>query len=117
MSAPTPWSGPVPSFFTGQYLKRTPGTGNLYVGSYAAAGGGGTVFDTLVNPPSTGVAAETASLEWAQGIGSEALTSPTHGKSFWTAQKVTDMVKKQFDFMLNFYLEASIIRANGVPVV
>jgi hypothetical protein len=117
MSAPTPYSGPLPLLFTGSYLKRTPGTGNLYVGSYAAAGGGGTVFDDLVNPPTTGVAAETASLEAAQDVGTTALTSPTNGKSYYTAATVSNLVKKNFDWVMNFYLTNSIARDNsGVPI-
>lgn len=118
MSTPTPWSGPLPGLFTGSYLKRTPGTGNLYVGSYAAAGGGGTVFDDLVNPPSTGVAAETASLDWAQAIGTTSTESTNHGHSWWTPGLVTKMVTRNFDFVLNFYLEASIARdGDGHPIV
>jgi hypothetical protein len=116
MSAPTPWSGNLPLIFTGSYLERTPGLGNLYVGSYAAAGGGGTVFDDLVNPPSTGVTAEEASLAWAQGVGSTSLTSTNNGKPWYSAATVTSLVTKNFDFVLNFYLEASIARSGGVPI-
>jgi hypothetical protein len=107
----------LPLLYTGSYLKRTPGTGNLYVGSYASAGGGGTVFDDLVNPPATGVAAETASLAWAQAKGSAALTSPVHGKPWYSAANVTSLVRKNLDFVMQFYLAASIVRdAEGVPV-
>lgn len=117
MGAPTPWSGSLPLLFTGSYLKKTPGTGNLYVGSYAAAGGGGTVFDDLVNPPSTGVAAEEASLDWAQGVGTTSLVSTDHGHAWWTPQLVSDMVTRNYDFVLNFYLEASIARDDdGNPI-
>jgi hypothetical protein len=117
MSAPTPWSGTIPLLFTGSYLTRTPGTGNLYVGSYASAGGGGTVFDDLVNPPATGVAAEEASLAWAQGVGSTATTSPNNGKPWYSGATAAALVAKNFDFVLNFYLEASIARnSSGVPI-
>jgi len=117
MGAPTPWNGPLPTLFTGSYLKRTPGTGNLYVGSYASAGGGGTVFDDLVNPPASGVAAEVASLDTAQAVGSTALTSPTHGKSYYTAANVTSLIKKNADFVMQFYLHASIARdGSGHPI-
>ena len=116
MSAPTPYNGPLPVTFTGSYLKRQIGLGNLYVGSYAAAGGGGTVFDSLVNPPDTGVEAETTSLDWAQGLGTTALTSPTHGKAYYTPQMVSDMVKKNSDWVMNFYLENSIARSGGIPI-
>ena len=46
MGAPGSWSGPLPGLFTKSYLKRQIGTGNLYVGSYTAPGGGGTVRRT-----------------------------------------------------------------------
>jgi hypothetical protein len=117
MGAPTPYSGPLPLIFTGSYLKQTPGTGNLYVGSYAAAGGGGTVFDDLVNPPSTGVTAEEASLAAAQTVGTTSLLSEVNGKSYYNAQIVTNMIKKNFDWVLNFYLENSIMRSDGVPII
>jgi hypothetical protein len=117
MSTPTPWSGPLPVIFTGSYLKRTPGLGNLYVGSYAAAGGGGTVFDDLVNPPTTGVAAEETSLEWAQGKGTVAQGSPVHGHPWYTPADATAMVTRNFDWVMNFYLTASIARdSNGDPI-
>lgn len=106
----------LPLLYTGSYLKRTPGTGNLYVGSYASAGGGGTVFDDLVNPPTAGVEAEAASLAWAQSKGTRSLTSATHGKPWYSAATVTSMITKNFDFVMNFYLEASIARVSGVPV-
>lgn len=107
----------LPLHYTGTYLKRTPGVGNLYVGSYASAGGGGTVLDTLVNPPVTGIAAENKSLTWARGKGTPALTSPIHGKSYYSAADVTNLVKKNMDFVMRFYLEASIARDNtGVPI-
>jgi hypothetical protein len=117
MSTPTPWSGPLPGLFTGSYLKRTPGLGNLYVGSYASAGGGGTVFDDLVNPPATGVDAEDASLAWSQAIGTTSMTSSVHGKPWYSAATAAAMVTKNFDFVLNFYLEASIVRdSDGHPI-
>lgn len=116
MGAPTPYSGPLPLIFTGSYLKQTPGTGNLYVGSYASAGGGGTVFDDLVNPPSTGVAAEAASLAYGQSVGTTSLTSSVHGKPYYSAATVTNMIKKNFDWVANFYKENSILRNDGVPV-
>lgn len=116
MSAPTPWNGPLPIIFTGSYLKRTPGLGNLYVGSYSAASGGGTVFDDLVNPPTTGVTAEEASLAWAQSVGTTALVSSTNGKPWYSAETVTNMVKKNTDFLMLFYLENSIVRNDGVPI-
>jgi hypothetical protein len=117
MSAPSPWSGPLPALFTGSYLKRQHGLGNLYVGAYTAAGGNGTVFDNLVNPPATGVEAETDSLERAQTVGTTAMTSPNNGKTFWTPAMVVAMVAKQFDFMRTFYTEASISRnSSGVPI-
>lgn len=116
MGAPTPYSGPLPLIFTGSYLKQTPGTGNLYVGSYASAGGGGTVFDDLVNPPTTGVTAETASLSYAQAVGTASLTSPVNGKPYYSAATVTNMIKKNFDWVANFYKENSILRNDGVPV-
>ena len=75
--------------------------------------GGGTVFDNLVNPPSGGVAAEAKSLTRAQAVGSTALTSPVNGKSYYSAATVTNMVKKNFDFVMNFYLDASIARDSG----
>lgn len=116
MSAPTPWNGPLPILFTGSFLKRTPGLGNLYVGSYAAASGGGTVFDDLVNPPSTGVTAEAASLTWAQSVGTTAGPGGYEDGS-WTSYKITDLVSRNFDFVMNFYLEASIARTSeGVPI-
>lgn len=118
MSTPTPWSGPLPGLFTGSYLKKTPGTGNLYVGSYTAPGGGGTVFDDLVNPPATGIDAEDASLAWAQSVGTDSLVSEVHGQPWWSGQLVTNMVTRNFDFVLNFYLEASIARDDdGNPIV
>jgi hypothetical protein len=107
----------LPLLYTGSYLKRTPGTGNLYVGSYASAGGGGTVFDDLVNPPASGVTAEAASLTLAQAKGSAALTSPVHGKAYYTPANVTSLVKKNMDFVMLFYLSASIARSGGVPIV
>lgn len=117
MSTPTPWSGPLPLLFTGSYLKRTPGLGNLYVGSYASAGGGGTVFDDLVNPPTTGTDAETASLDWAQAVGTVSTTSSTHGQPWYTPANAAAMVTRNFDFVLNFYLEASIARDDsGDPI-
>lgn len=116
MGAPTPYSGPLPLTFTGSYLKRTPGTGNLYVGSYASAGGGGTVYDDLVNPPSAGIAAELQSLAWSQAVGTASLTSSVHGKPYYSAQIVTNMIKKNYDWVANFYKTNSILRSNGVPV-
>jgi hypothetical protein len=107
----------LPLLYTGSYLKRTPGTGNLYVGSYASAGGGGTVFDDLVNPPSSGVAAEASSLAWAQGKGSTATTSPTNGKPWYTPADVTKLVQRNYDFVMQFYLAASIARdGSGNPI-
>lgn len=115
MGAPTPWSGPIPEVFTGSYLKKQFGTGGLYV--QAQTGAGGTIIDDLVNPPSTAVAAEASSLAWAQAVGSTATTSPTNGKSWYTPATVTAMVKKNFDFVMNFYLTASIARdSDGVPI-
>lgn len=106
----------LPLLYTGSYLKRTPGTGNLYVGSYASAGGGGTVFDDLVHPPAGGVSAETASLTWARSKGSTSLVSSVHGKPWYSAKVVTDMIKKNMDWVMLFYLENSIVRSGGVPV-
>jgi hypothetical protein len=107
----------LPLLYTGSYLKRTPGTGNLYVGSYASAGGGGTVFDDLVNPPTTGIAAEEASLAWAQGKGSVATTSPTNGKPWYTPADVTKLEVRNYDFVMQFYLAASIARdSSGNPI-
>lgn len=134
MSAPTPWSGPLPILVTGTYLKRQIGVGNLYVGSYAAAGGGGTVFDDLVNPPANGVIAENYSLSVAQAVGTSLLkwgtnaqgnvTAPTssgtqtNGHTFYTPLIVSNLVKKNFDFVMDFYLENSIARnSSGVPIV
>lgn len=115
MGAPTPWSGPVPSVFTGSYLKKQFGTGGLY--TQAQTGAGGTIIDDLVNPPSTAVAAEAKSLAWAQAVGSTSLTSTTNGKPWYTAATVTAMVKKNFDFVMNFYLTASIARdGSGIPI-
>lgn len=129
MSAPTPWNGPLPIIFTGSYQNRQNGVGNLYVGSYSAANGGGTVFDNLVNPPTTGVAAEEASLDFAQAVGVAALTwnakatdvtgfsSQTNGKSYYTPETVANMIKKNFDFVMNFYIENSIARdGSGNPL-
>jgi hypothetical protein len=115
MGAPTPWSGPLPELFTGSYMKKQFGTGGLYV--QGQTGAGGTVIDDLVNPPASAVAAEAASLTWAQAVGSTATTSPVNGKSWYTAATVTNMVKKNFDFVMNFYLTASIARdSSGVPI-
>lgn len=106
----------LPLLYTGSYLKRTPGIGNLYVGSYSSAGGGGTVFDDLVNPPSGGVSAEAASLAWSQSKGTTSMVSSTHGKPWYSPQMVTNMVKKNMDWVMLFYLENSIVRSGGVPV-
>ena len=106
----------LPLLYTGSYLKRTPGVGNLYVGSYASAGGGGTVFDDLVNPPSGGITAEEASLTLAQAVGTTSLVSENHGQPWYSAQTVTNMIKKNMDWVMLFYLENSIVRADGVPV-
>jgi hypothetical protein len=106
----------LPLLYTGSYLKRTPGVGNLYVGSYAAASGGGTVFDDLVNPPATGVTAETSSLAWAQAKGSTSTVSTVHGKPWYTAVDVTKLATHNMDWVMRFYLEASISRVGGVPV-
>lgn len=108
MGAPTPWSGPLPEVFTGSYLKKQFGTGGLYVQNQTGAGG--TVIDDLVNPPATAVTAEAASLAWAQAVGSTSLTSADNGKPWYSAATVTNMVTKNFDFVMNFYLEASIAR-------
>jgi hypothetical protein len=96
---------------------RTPGAGQLHVGSYASAGGGGTVFDTLVNPPATGITSETASLTWAQAMGSTALTSPVYGKPWYSAATALNLVSKNFDFVMNFYLENSMARSGGPGTV
>lgn len=106
----------LPLLYTGSYLKRTPGLGNLYVGSYASAGGGGTVFDDLVNPPAGGVTAEAASLTWAQAQGSASLVSTNNGKPWYSAATVTSMIKKNMDWVMLFYIENSIVRSSGVPV-
>lgn len=106
----------LPLLYTGSYLKRTPGTGNLYVGSYASAGGGGTVFDDLVNPPTAGATAEAASLAWAQSKGSTSTVSTVHGKAWYTPVNITSLIKKNMDFVMLFYLSASISRSGGVPV-
>jgi hypothetical protein len=117
MSAPTPWNGPLPLIFTGSYQKRQMGLGNLYVGSYTAPGGGGTAFDNLVNPPANGITAENASLATAQAVGTTSLTSPNNGKSYYTAATVSNMIEKNFDWVMQFYLTASIARnASGVPI-
>jgi len=117
MSAPTPWSGPLPTTFTGSYLSRTPGLGNLYVGAYASAGGGGTVFDYLVNPPASGITSELASLSHAQAKGTTATTSSNYGKPWYTPATAQSLVTRNFDFVMDFYLEASIARSGGVPIV
>jgi hypothetical protein len=125
MSAPTPWSGPLPLLFTGSFLQRTPGLGNLYVNSYANIGGrggsvgnsaSGTVFDALVNPPSGGITAESFSLATAQAVGTTATSSPVNGKSYYTPAMVANLVQRNFDFVMNFYLEASIARSSGTPI-
>jgi hypothetical protein len=107
----------LPLLYTGSYLKRTPGLGNLYVGSYTAAGGGGTVLDNLVNPPATAVAAENASLADAQAVGTTSMVSTTHGKSYYTPVNVTAMVKKNWDFVMQFYLNSSIQRDSSGNIV
>lgn len=107
----------LPLLYTGTYLKRTPGLGNLYVGSYTAAGGGGTVLDDLVNPPATAVTAEAASLTHAQSVGTTSMVSATHGKPYYTPVNVTAMVQKNWDFVMQFYLANSIQRdGSGHPV-
>lgn len=107
----------LPLLYTGSYLKRTPGVGNLYVGSYSSAGGGGTVFDNLVNPPAGGVAAEAKNLLWAKSKGTATLVSANHGQPWYSAATVTKMITHNMDWVMNFYLENSISRnSSGVPI-
>lgn len=131
MSAPTPWNGPLPILFTGSFQKRQYGVGSAYVPTFSVAPGslgGGTVFDNLVNPPAGGVTAETASLQFAQSVGVLDLTwnakatdvtgsvAQTNGKSWNSPAIVAKMIKKNFDFLMIFYLENSIARSGGTPI-
>jgi hypothetical protein len=132
MSAPTPWNGPLPILFTGSFQKRQFGVGSAYVTTWIQTPGsltGGTVFDNLVNPPAGGVTAEAVSLTFAQAVGVLDLTwnakgtdvtgsvTQTNGKPWYTPAIVAKMIKKNFDFVMIFYLENSIVRSGGVPVV
>ena len=106
----------LPLLYTGSYLTKTPGVGSLYVGAYTAAAGGQTVFDTLVNPPTTGVSAANKVLARAQARGTTANTSPVKGWSTYTPALVQGLVKRNVDFIMLRYLEASIARSAGVPI-
>ena len=112
----------LPLLYTGSYLTKTPGVGSLYVGAYTAAAGGQTVFDTLVNPPGAvggqggGTGALAKSLTRAQAVGTTANTSPNKGFSTYSPLLVQGMVKRNVDFIMLRYLEASIARSSGVPI-
>ena len=112
----------LPVLYTGSYLTKTPGVGNLYVGSYTAAAGGGTVFDYLVNPPGAvggqggGTGALTKSLNAAKAVGTTATSSPVKGWSTYTPLMLQNQVKRNYDFIMLRYLEASIARSGGVPI-
>lgn len=113
----------LPLLYTGSYLTKNPGVGSLYVGAYTAAAGGQTVFDTLVNPPGAvggqggGTGALTKSLNWAKAKGTTAMTSPVKGDASYTPALVSALVKRNVDFIMLRYLEASIARSNGVPIL
>ncbi len=145
MSAPVPYAtGTLPVIFTGSYLTRQIGAGQLHVGAYGSVGtdpakndvivGGSTVFDYLNSPPAGGLTAKEASLDVAMAVGSSLLTwtqavsgvtgfyptatgTQTNGHTFNTPNIIANLVKKNFDFVMNFFLENSIARnASGVPI-
>lgn len=103
-----------PAIYTGTYLTKTPGVGSLYV--QANTGAGGTVLDTLVTPPTTAASALTAVNNRNKAKGTSAMTSPVKGWSTYTPQNLADQVKRNYDFIMLRYLEASIARSGGVPI-
>ena len=85
---------------------------------------GGTVFDNLVTQPGTGagLTAETASTAAAQAVGTTITTGYNVYLNSTTANKYTpatvlSLAHRNYDAILNFYLEASISRdGSGNPL-
>lgn len=80
----------LPVHYTGSLLTRQPGAG---------LPGGPTVFQSLANPPASGVAAENAAIVTAQGVG---VVKPD-------APALADRVRNR-DRIRDFYDSASILR-------
>jgi hypothetical protein len=117
-------SAPV-SFPVGVNIPYWPGaTTGGYSPGIPGATYGGTVFDNLVTQPGTGagLVAETASTAAAQAVGTTITTGFNTFLNSTTANKYTplfvqNLVVRNYDALLNFYLEASISRnASGVPI-
>jgi hypothetical protein len=99
------------------------GTSGGYTPGISGFTYGGTVFDNLVTQPGTGAGAtaETASTAAAQAVGTTITTGYNTYLNSTTANAYTpavvqNLAHKNYDAILNFYLEASILRSGGSPV-
>ena len=83
MSAPVPVPGPDPVLFTATYQTRQFDTTNQ-PNDVGINGGAAGVFDSLSDPPESGVAAEDSALTFAQEVATGDYEYPTPSPSIGT---------------------------------
>lgn len=83
MSAPVPVPGPDPLLFTATYQTRQFDTTNS-PNDVGINGGAHGVLDNMANPPASGIAAEAASLDFAQKVAEGTYEYPAKTPSIGT---------------------------------